>query len=442
MPLDNFKNNAKVTVSLGYDAAATQIVLQAGDGTKVPTVPCNGEWWNSTDFADPTDDPNKEIVRLTTQTATDTFTIVRAQEGNSAQTHNTAGKVYKMVIGLTAKTLNTDIPATYTAYNATMTTTGGVAFVSAAGTITEDDGQFHWDDTNHRLGIGVNTPSYPLHVKAAGISGYQQITIESTGNLAGLHFVKPPGGTNWSIVATGTLAGQGGGKLIFYRDDIDGNSGSVTLDSLGNMGIGTVSPATALHVVDNAGAGGITFDGTSNPGITLKQNGSNSGRIGVASAAGGWCTDAAAGDVIVRTPNNLIDTVDNGSSIRRMVRPFKSLTNNTATTVFSLTVANNTSVMAKIDYAVEVFDGTNVQCEVGFYYFAVTNKAGTVTSLLAKSTGQSNVTSGTLTVSFTISSANPAVIQVNANSSLTPSAGYPKVTMTIENYTRQAIGPA
>ena len=106
--MDNFKNFAKVTVSTGYDAAATSIALTAGHGTRLPAAPFNATWWNSTDYPDPSDDPNAEIVRVTA-IATDTLTVTRAQESTTASTKNTASKTYKMIAGLTAKTFNSDL---------------------------------------------------------------------------------------------------------------------------------------------------------------------------------------------------------------------------------------------------------------------------------------------------------------------------------------------
>jgi len=101
MALDNAKNFAKVEVSTGYDAAATSIVLTTGHGARLPTAPFNVVWWNSTDYTDPSDDPNVEIVRVTA-ISTDTLTVTRAQESTSASTKNTASKTYKMIAGLTA----------------------------------------------------------------------------------------------------------------------------------------------------------------------------------------------------------------------------------------------------------------------------------------------------------------------------------------------------
>lgn len=108
MAIDNTKNFAKATVSTGYDNVATSIVLTGGHGAKLPTAPFNVVWYDSTTYPDPSDDPNVEIVRVTV-VSTDTLTVTRAQEGTSASTKNTASKTYKMLAGLTAKVINTDL---------------------------------------------------------------------------------------------------------------------------------------------------------------------------------------------------------------------------------------------------------------------------------------------------------------------------------------------
>jgi len=123
--MDLFKNFAKVTVSTGYDAAATSIVLSGGHGAKLPAAPFNATYWNSTDFADPTDDPNVEIVRVTA-ISTDTLTVTRGQEGITASTKNTASKTYRMIAGLTAKTLNEDSMSAIQASDGRLTLEAGV----------------------------------------------------------------------------------------------------------------------------------------------------------------------------------------------------------------------------------------------------------------------------------------------------------------------------
>ena len=100
------KNFAKGTVSTTYDASATSIVMTTGHAARFPTqFPFMATWWNATDYPDPSDDPNREIV-MVTAVATDTFTVVRGQEGIAATTKNTGGKTYKMIAGLVASHVN------------------------------------------------------------------------------------------------------------------------------------------------------------------------------------------------------------------------------------------------------------------------------------------------------------------------------------------------
>ncbi len=120
----------------------------------------------------------------------------------------------------------------------------------------------------------------------------------------------------------------------------------------------------------------------------------------------------------------------------------KVLTNNTTTTVCNVTVASNTVAGGIVDYTVEVFDGTDLQIETGEFVYQVTNKGGTIANnTITPPTGypKNVATAGTLTVTWTISNANPALLAINANSSLTPSTGYPRVTYNLRNHTQQAI---
>lgn len=106
--LDPVKNFAKVIVSTGYDNIATSVILSAGHGAKLPDPSTDGAfnlvWWNATDYADPTDDPDKEIVRVTAR-ITDTLTVTRAQESTVASVKNVAAKTYQMILAVTQKTM-------------------------------------------------------------------------------------------------------------------------------------------------------------------------------------------------------------------------------------------------------------------------------------------------------------------------------------------------
>jgi len=110
--LDSVANFIKLTVSTGYDQNATSILLHSG-GSLLPAAPFNMTWWNSSDFPDPSNDPNVEIVRVTAVSG-NTLTIVRGQEtaygAPPASTKNAAGKTYQIILGVTAKMIE-DIEA-------------------------------------------------------------------------------------------------------------------------------------------------------------------------------------------------------------------------------------------------------------------------------------------------------------------------------------------
>jgi hypothetical protein len=106
---DAKKNFGKVTVSTGYDASATSIVLATDHGARLPAPATDGEfnlvWWNNSDYGDPTDDPNKEIVRCTAR-STDTLTVTRNQESSGASVKNASGKTYRMALTVTKKVMD------------------------------------------------------------------------------------------------------------------------------------------------------------------------------------------------------------------------------------------------------------------------------------------------------------------------------------------------
>lgn len=126
-------------------------------------------------------------------------------------------------------------------------------------------------------------------------------------------------------------------------------------------------------------------------------------------------------------------------SIRRIVGAMKVLTNNTAISVLAATCAAGSIASGTLRYAIEVTNGTDYQAEVGQANYTVVNKAGTFTVLITEVNSQQSLSSGTLATTWSISGANPAVISINANSSLTPSAGYPRILFTVENLGVQLI---
>lgn len=170
--------------------------------------------------------------------------------------------------------------------------------------------------------------------------------------------------------------------------------------------------------------------GTNLPGSTLTIAGS----LGTSQGTPG-IIDLKTGGLIAASGTTAQTAVS-----RLAVGPTKVLTNNTVTTLVNVTNASNTAAAGVVDYTVEVFDGTDVQTEVGSVSYMVTNKGGVWSGNTATKFGNAqNMTSGTLTVTWAISGANPALLSVNANSSLTPSTGYPRVTYNVRNLSQQAI---
>ena len=105
MALDKSSNFAKTTIT-GITSGATEVVLD--DATNF-LDPASGEYncviWEISNYGNPADDPNKEIVRATALSG-NTLTITRAQESTTASNHNTSGETYAIANVLTKKMID------------------------------------------------------------------------------------------------------------------------------------------------------------------------------------------------------------------------------------------------------------------------------------------------------------------------------------------------
>jgi len=138
-------------------------------------------------------------------------------------------------------------------------TLGSVLFIGSGGALSENNANFFWDNTNARLGLGTTTPTHRLHVHAPS---YNAINITSSDNTgAGTRFdATSNGGSTFTILSTGTLAGAGAGKLGFF-DESAGLYRAVIDGSTGHVGVGTTAPSQRLHV----DGGQIAVTGSSTP---------------------------------------------------------------------------------------------------------------------------------------------------------------------------------
>lgn len=217
-----------------------------------------------------------------------------------------------------------------------------------------------------------------------------------------------------------------GGTITLFNG---GGTGSVVID-------GTASRALYMAAAPTTGVNGsefFTYSGAANAGSTDKDGGAYSLFAGAPTGTGrsnvyidGYVTATSSGSGW-------------GARIHKEIyNGFKSLTDAADAAIVSMALASNTVVAGQLAYSIEVWDGTDVQVEEGVLTCHATNKAGAVANnTCVKFGNQQAMTSGTLTVTGTITAANPAVVTVNSNSSLTPT--YTKLGYTFKNLTHQQI---
>lgn len=223
---------------------------------------------------------------------------------------------------------------------------------------------------------------------------------------------------------------QNGGGDGFQIASSTATSGDVKLGREGAANWRLGAAAAASPVAQTLSVQNVVAGTTNTAGTTWTLRGSLGtsqgvpGRIHLTSGA----MIAASGT----TQQTAVDRIISGAT--------KVLTNNSATTIVNVTNATETSAGGVLDYCVEVTDGTDTQYECGMATYGISNKAGVFSgNTVTKFGNHQNATSGTLTVTFAISGANPGALSINANSSLSPSTGYPRVVYSLRNLGNQAV---
>jgi parallel beta-helix repeat protein len=323
--------------------------------------------------------------------------------------------------------------------------------------------------TGASLNLGVGTLSAGS-ISIDGTAARSIAVSASAGTASGLTVQagsSATGGTNTAGAALALIGGSGTGNstagYISFQPATDTTSGVTTQTTSEKMRLLTSTDGRLiLGSADfSQSVDGITMAGNVARTIQVgRRTASNTGGRSLTVQAGGAtinATDKPAGDLIlyaggstgqgganVRIQTNTralsSGTSDNTPTDRIIATSPKSVTNNSATTLATLTLASGSVVAGQLHYAVEVTDGTDFQVEEGTVSYHATNKGGVIANnVVTKSSNQQAATAGTLAVTFTITNASSPLIQLNANSSLMPSTGYPRVTYTFTNLTQQAV---
>ncbi len=335
------------------------------------------------------------------------------------------------------------------------TTILGTAAVTGASTLT---GQVN---ALNRLGVGTtSTPAATLEVKSVNgvvgtlatelpafrVSTNSQALPDTTTLTNARHFfaVHP---TFTAATGTATItnaatmyidqeptASSGASITNAYSIWVDGGNtrldGDILLDGQAARDVGIFRHLTTHGVNLTVHAGG--------------------GASGVADRTGGSLLlqtglPTGLGKAVIRQQTPIIATAtgssDNTLVDRTILGASKILTNASASSLVSATLASGSVIGGVVRYTVEVTNGTDYQVESGIVTYTDINKAGVFSGNTATKSGSTQaVSAGTLTCTFAITGANPAVLSVNANSSLASiSTGYPRITYHLDNLTQQAV---
>lgn len=335
--------------------------------------------------------------------------------GNTATTGRLAGFVAGPIVANTTGTGTTTLLESFSSYNTAFFSTDIGAAVTTL---------IHYNSTTPTLsGAGAIVNHI---VFSAG-----DLTLGST-LTASFRSSQTAGTGAWGAYLIGTANNMLRGSTIISPDTI--TQVPTNAVSLGGAAVKTIW--MERHTTANTAGNNLTLQaGGATSAATDKAGGNLILAPGITTGTGrnqsilrGWTVATATGT----SDNTALDLQFNG--------PFKTLTNNTVTALANFTLASNTVISGQAFYSVTVFNGTDLQIETGQIVFHTINKGGVFSgNVVTKIDNQQNATSGTLTVTFTVTGANPSVLSVNANSSLTPSAGYPRIRYMLLNNTEQAV---
>jgi hypothetical protein len=251
-------------------------------------------------------------------------------------------------------------------------------------------------ESSGNIGIGTTTPSYKLSINgSAGIEASEEYLYFNSSYTVGSN-----ARAKIRAVGAGGGSGYGGDLRISTRQQNNNwNEDAVTIDSTGNVGIGTTSPTKLLTVGSSTATSGI-----GNNGIFVNIDGgaaitTKSGTSGVEVQLNAETTQGTIGTysnhpVAFRTNNAEAMRIDNSQNVGI----------GTTTPAYKLSVVGK---MALNDGGDSVFIGTNAGLSDDAT--ANLNVAIGTSALQNNVTGASNVAIGNLALNTNLGSTNTAV---------------------------------
>lgn len=267
------------------------------------------------------------------------------------------------------------IPANGGTGTATAFTQGSVVFAGTSGVYSQDNANFFWDATNHRLGIGTTSPSVPFdvngstNISAVGARIMGDYSNATFSNRVAMQTNTANGNTNFGLLPNGTATTS---ALNAYSNSDPTNA------AFGNFGISaTQVQITSSHrgtgttlpmVLTVQGGGTITLD--TGGGVTL-----SSLTNGLVKSASGLLSNATAGtDYSLGTSalgtGILKSTTGTGALTIAVASDFPTLNQNTTGSAATLTTPR-------------AINGVNFD---GSAAITVTASAGTLTGTTLNST--------------------------------------------------------
>lgn len=264
----------------------------------------------------------------------------------------------------------------------------------------------------------------------------------------------------YKLVTGGACTAVGNSSGIYY-----GSGGADLTSSTAGTYLGSSTRASGLGLTNEISIGYNTIGNGSNTvaignGVTLWSISNNLSNvtpganltIKAGSAYAGGTADQNGGLLVLSPGNskgtgltslrlqrnsrsNTTSTNLNNLSDAFIITSEKNLTNNSAISLFDVSLTNGSGAGGLIAFSVVVNDGTNTQVHTGLVNYAATNKAGVYTVQVTDETVTDDANaldSGTLTDTWSYTTGtNKFTITANFNSSLTPTSM--KLYYTITN---------